>query len=85
MLLAWRGGWYLSTDYVMPNSLLGDWLCHVIGGLVLMSMLVYSTMAMATGPLDTSQEADDKHLFNFSYLQHFCAKAMTYHHLDGQK
>ena len=71
MLLAWRGGWNLCTEYIIPNSLLGDWLCHVIGGLGLMSMLVYSTAAMATRPLDTSQKADDKHLFNFSYMQHF--------------
>ena len=84
-MLAWRGGWNLCTDYVMPNSLLGDWLCQVISGLMLMSMLVYSTTSVTTGPLDTSQKTDDKHLFDFSYMQHFCAKVRTsYQRLVGQ-
>lgn len=77
-ILAWRGGWNLCTDYVMPRSLLGDIVCHVVGGVGLFLLLVYSTAAVSTGPLDTEEDDDEQtQLFDIHYLQHYFGRVKS--------
>ena len=39
-LLLWRGGWDLCVKYVIPDPLIGGWICHWLGTIGLMSLQV---------------------------------------------
>lgn len=67
----WRGGWNLNTLFIIQDPLVGGWVNHCIGTLLLMSLQVFSHAGACGCALDTTSRSEHGVLFGTKYLRHF--------------
>lgn len=71
-LLAWRGAWELCKHYILPDLLIGGWLCHLMGTICLASMKVYGTVALNGIEIDCANDPKNVLIFPNSFHEEYC-------------
>ena len=70
VLTAWRGGWDLCRDYVIPDPRVGGWVCHVVGVVGLILTQCFSSVALSGIDIDGTYN-QGQGLFPTSYLRYY--------------
>ena len=76
-LLLWRGAWNLNMRFVISDPLVGGWVNHVIGTVLLMSLQQFSIIGSCDCSMDYAQpSSDDATIRTFQYVYHWSYSCM---------
>ena len=66
----WRGGWNLNARYLLADPLVGGWVNHVVGTILLMCLQLFSYVSACGCALD-GFDPRGKAIFPLRYLRHY--------------